>query len=108
MWKTVRIERERTVEMDADHLPMARRRVLARRCQRAAAERALGHGSRRDAGQRFDIAESERSQIRQRQPTNARDVAERVRVRRISECRSVRHGANTNTIEDNPDRARVH
>jgi hypothetical protein len=73
--ETVRIKRERLLQMDARHLPMARGGVLAGRRQRAAPERSGGLGGGRQSFERLDVAESQPAQVRQAQRAAARDVA---------------------------------
>ena len=77
--EAVRKHRERAVEHDAHHLPVAGDRVLARRRLRHPAE---GAGAvRAPARRRFtvdDAREAERRSVGHRSGTAPRDVAERV------------------------------
>ena len=87
--------------MDARHFPVARRRVLAGRGERAFPESRDGIGGRRKTRKRLDIRESPTAQIRQLQRTLAREVTERVAAH-IPIGGGNRHFADTDTIDNNP------
>ena len=100
--KSVREKRKRLGEMDADHFPVTGGGVLARRSERALPIRSYGFGGGCEPRERFDVGESPTAQVRQFQRTPARDVAERVAAH-IAVGRGIRHFADADAIEDNPD-----
>src|SRR5205823_165084 len=105
--KTVRVDGEGPVQVNTRHLPMSGGCVLAGRGQRAAAVGAAGHSGGRDAGERFDIAESELREVGQLKAAYARDVAQGVAAR-VAVLRSIRHLTDSHAIEDDPDYAPEH
>src|SRR6185503_16248391 len=80
------------------------RSVLARRPKRAAPERAFGMFGARQLRNRFQIAQPKTAKIRDMKPTLARDIAKRVAAN-IAIVGGVRHFADPDTIEHNPDDA---
>jgi len=90
--------------MDTNHLPVSGRGVFARRRQGATAESRFGSLNRTDVGKRFDIAQAELRQVGQVQPPLSRNIAERVAAN-VSVCSRVRHFADSNAIQHDPDDA---
>ena len=105
--KAVREKRERLVEMNAHHFPMAGGGVLSRRSQGAAAERRQGRGVGRKSGEGLDVAEAEAARLGSRRPTAARDIAQRVAAG-VAVGGGVGHLADSYAIEDDPDDAPEH
>ena len=103
--KSMREERERLRQMNADHFPVAGGGVLARRRERAFSECRAGpiHGT--DMRQRFQIAQAQPRQIRQMQLPHGSDVAQRV-APRVSISGRVRHFARSDAIQHDPGDAR--
>jgi hypothetical protein len=87
---------------------MTRSGVLSGRSQHAAAIGARGRLRGGDAIERFDIAYAQAREVREMEPAKACDVTEGVATRRVAVLRGVRHGADPNTVEDNPDYASKH
>jgi hypothetical protein len=102
--KTVRKKRKRLLQMNPDHLPMARGCVLPRRGERAFSKRTHRFRSRRQTRERLDIGEAEVAQIREMQRALTSDIAERIAAR-VSILGRVRHFADADAIENNPDDA---
>ena len=100
--ESMRVERERLVQVDARHFPMAGGGVLAGRGQGAAAERSGRLGGGRQSGQRFDVAEAQAAQVGQAQRALARDVAERVAAG-IAVRGGVGHLADADAVKHDPD-----
>src|SRR5439155_24067086 len=92
------IGRDRAVEDDARHLPVACRGVFAGGEQRGFAIGALGGARRNQTGERPNVSEAEADKVGRAQAAPLRDVAERVAAR-IAVGRGVRHRADAYTVE---------
>src|SRR5262249_2414777 len=103
-WKSVRKERERFFEMDADHFPMAGCGVFAGGRQRGFAVGCEGRWGWLESGERLDVRQAQAAQMGQLQSTAAGDVAQCVAAF-IAVSFRVGHFADAYTVEDDPDDA---
>src|SRR5215468_12304176 len=93
--------------MDASHLPVARSRVLARRGEGASAEGGDRRGRGRHSCQGLDVAEAEAFEVRDLQAAEAGDVAKGIAAG-VAILGGVRHFADSNAIENDPDYSAKH
>src|SRR5215471_13953673 len=103
--ETVREERKRFVEMNADHLPVTRRRVLARRRQSRFSVRRERSIRSRQPRERLDIRQSKLAQVRKMHRPLPRNISERIASRRVAIRRKIRHRADSNAVQHDPNYA---
>ncbi len=102
--KTVRVERKRFRQMNADHLPVAGGGVFPGGRQRTFSKSRRGPVHGPHMRERLQIPQSKLGEIRQVQSAGASDIAQRVAAR-IAISSGVRHFAGAHAVEHDPNDA---
>ena len=106
--KSVRVQRKRLVEVNADHLPVPGGRVFAGRGQRAASVRAGGSSAGAIPASGLMLPSPSRARFGSFRPRMPRDIAQRVAAGQVAVGSGVRHCADSYAIENDPDDSAKH